>query len=787
MASDLGQNLANTLLQHRLRQSDIMRLLDQFSLEVKDQFLAKLSDILSRITALLAVANQVSDTLSLDTLLKRIMEITAEAAGADRSTLFLNDPETNELFARVAQGDLASEIRFPNHLGIAGSVYTSGQAVIIPDAYADARFNKDVDKKTGYRTRNILCVPLRTRARAIIGVTQLLNKKDGDFSEEDLALLEAITSQASAALLNAQLFEQVEKARQEESQLLEITQAISSELHLQPLLQKIMATTTEMLSADRSTLFLHDARTGELWSSVAQGLETRHIRFPSHLGIAGSVFTKGETINIPDAYADARFNPEVDKKTGYRTRSILCMPVSNKEGVIIGVAQVLNKKGGPFTRLDERRLKAFTSQAAIALENAKLFDDVLSMKNYNESMLESMSNGVISLDDENRIAKCNAAAAAMLKVGEDDLLGRPLADIFFGPNLWVVHSVEKVRASGRADISMDTELWLGEKDRLSSNLTVAPLTGAKGERIGYLLVIEDITQEKRLKGTMARYMTKEVAEKLLEGGEDALGGQEQEAAVLFSDIRSFTTISEKLGPQQTVAMLNEYFSLMVDVIFSQGGILDKYIGDAIMAVFGAPFASDQDSDHAVRAGVQMLQALREFNLRRRAQGQDAIGIGIGVSTDVILSGNIGSPKRMDYTVIGDGVNLASRLEGANKFYGTLLLISEFCHARLKGRFLCREMDLIQVKGKTKPVAVYEVLDHYDQHSFPSLEHVVDAYREGLRLHRARDWAGAIRRFEKALALHPGDKPSRIYLDRSLYYQDNPPQDDWDGVWVMQSK
>ncbi|MBW2617469.1 MAG: GAF domain-containing protein [Deltaproteobacteria bacterium] len=775
------------LLGHRLKQADIKRLLDSLGERDREEFLSKISDILGKVTALLEVANRVSDTLSLDTLLTRMMEITSEAISADRSTLFLNDAETHELFSRVAQGELTTEIRFPNHLGIAGSVYTTGEAVIIPDAYADPRFNPAVDKKTGYQTRNILCAPLRTRDRSIIGVTQLLNKLEDSFNEDDLAILEAITSQASAALLNAQLFEQVERARQDESQLLEVTAAISSELKLGPLLQKIMETTTDILEADRSTLFLHDDKRSELWSEVAQGVETKEIRFPDHLGIAGSVYTTGQTVNIPDAYADSRFNPEVDKKTGYKTRSILCMPVVNKEGRTIGVTQVLNKKGGPFARLDEKRLAAFSAQASIAIENAKLFDEVLTMKNYNESMLESMSNGVLTLDEEAHIAKCNAPLTTILGIEEAELIGRPALEVFTGPNAWVWESVTKVITSGGPDIVFDTELQTADGQQASLNLTVVPLVGVEEESIGTMLVFEDITQEKRLKGTMARYMTKEVAEKLLESGEDALGGQEQEAAVLFSDIRSFTTISEAIGAQETVSMLNEYFTIMVDVIFNHGGILDKYIGDAIMAVFGAPFSSEEDSDRAVRAGVEMLRALHEFNQRRVAAGQDPIDIGIGVSTDIIVTGNIGSPKRMDYTVIGDGVNLASRLEGANKFYGTKLLISESCQSRLSGEYLSREIDLLRVKGKTRPVAVYEILDHYAKESFPCLEDVLGRYNRGLELYRGREFSAAADEFEAALALNPDDTASNLYIERSRYFLSDPPSEDWDGIWVMKSK
>ena len=620
-----------------------------------------------------------------------------------------------------------------------------------------------------------------------MGVTQLLNKEVGDFNDEDLALLEAITSQAASSLLNAQLFEQVERAKEEETQLLELNSAISSELHLEPLLQKIMKVTTELLEADRSTLFLHDKKTGELWSKVAQGLSTQEIRFPAHMGIAGSVFTKCETVNIPDAYEDRRFNPAVDKKTGYRTRSILCMPVINREGEIIGVTQVLNKQGGPFTGVDEKRLRSFSAQAAVSIENAQLFDEVLNMKNYNESILESLSNGVITLDDEDKIAKCNSAAARILGVDAESLVEVPAEEFFGASNQWVLESLQKVDESGEPDIAMDIDLTLADGQTVSVNLTAVPLVDIHGQRIGSMLVFEDISKEKRLKGTMARYMTKEVADKLLESGEEMLGGQDIDAAVLFSDIRSFTTISEKLGPQQTVAMLNDYFTIMVDCIFNHGGILDKYIGDAIMAVFGAPFSSGQDADQAVKSGIEMLIRLAEFNLDRQNKGFDPIAIGIGISADVIVSGNIGSPKRMDYTVIGDGVNLASRLEGATKFYGSKFLISESCQQRLKGQYLMREIDLMTVKGKTKPVAVFEVMDHLPTDARSSMEGMLETYSQSLNRYRQKDFDGALKGFNQALEMHPDDKTCQIYLERSQHYLKNPPPDDWDGVWVMKTK
>ena len=174
-----------------------------------------------------------------------------------------------------------------------------------------------------------------------------------------------------------------------------------------------------------------------------------------HAGIAGTVFTTGKTINIPYAYADLRFNPAVDRQTGYFTRSILCVPVVNQHGKIIGVTQVLNKRGGPFTHEDESRLKAFTAQISIALENAKLFDDVATMKNYNESMLESMSSGVLTLDVSGTIATCNAAGQRILRHRGAEIINKPAAEFFVGPNAWVVEKLKRVEETRAMDITVD--------------------------------------------------------------------------------------------------------------------------------------------------------------------------------------------------------------------------------------------------------------------------------------------------------------------------------------------
>lgn len=741
---------------------------------------------LHQVELLLEVSRRMAAYDTLDEILTALIEVTTDELGAERGSLFLNDAETGELFSRVAQGALQREIRFLNHTGIAGHVFTTGEAVVIADAYADARFNRSIDEQTGFVTRTILCVPIKTFKGEIIGVSQMLNKRRGKFTRADLQLLEALTTQGTLALQSARFLESMQKIRRQEMEFIDVVSEVTADIKLGSLLQKVMGEATRLLNAERSTLFLNDEKTGELWSEVGQGLESLQIRLPNNAGIAGAVFTSGKTINIPYAYADLRFNPAFDKRTGYFTRSILCVPIVNKAGKIIGVTQVLNKRGGPFSMEDESRLRAFTAQISIALENAKLFADVQQIKNYNEAMLESMSSGVVTLDSQEKIVTCNAAGLRILQADTASVVGRQAAEFFGVANTWVMDKLRQVEENQSAEHLMDAELVVGT-DTLSVNFSVQPLLSVEKKRIGWMLMLEDISSEKRLRSTMSRYMDPGIADQMVANGAELLGGKNVPATVLFSDIRSFTTITEQLGAQGTVTLLNEYFTLMVDCIQREEGMLDKFIGDAIMAAFGIPVGHEDDADRAVRTAIAMIAELRAWNQARAGEGKPPVEIGIGLNTDLVVSGNIGSKKRMDYTIIGDGVNLAARLESACKQYGARILISEFTYRALRGTYRMREVDIVVVKGKTKPVAIYEVLDYHNEDSYPSLLDAMGLFRNGLQRYRQRQWAAAAKLFQEVLELNPQDQVAQLYIERCGHMADNPPDADWDGTFIMESK
>ncbi|MDP3674771.1 MAG: adenylate/guanylate cyclase domain-containing protein [Novosphingobium sp.] len=601
----------------------------------------------------------------------------------------------------------------------------------------------------------------------------------------DDAQLEVISTDEYADLFRG--FSLMVDSLRDEQRILSISSDLAGELQLEVLIERIMEVTAELLNAERSTLFVHDPKTDELVSIYAGGIETREIRIPCTQGIAGAVFTSGMAENIADPYADPRFSQKIDKDTGFVTRSILCAPIVNKSGGRIGVAQVLNKRDGGFTAKDEARLRAFAAQVAVSLENARLFEDVLNIKNYNESILQSISNGIMSLDSENNIVTVNDPLVKIIGMPREQFIGLKFDDLLSTPNRWILQNLRETVATGQPSIAVGVDLTRRDGTVSTVNLTAAPLIDGAGKRIGSLLVVEDITEEKRVRSTMARYMSAEVADELLAAGEAELSGKDQTVSVLFSDVRGFTKMAETLGARETVSVLNAYFTDMVDVIFDHHGILDKYIGDAIMALFGAPFPKPEDPDNALAAANDMLRKLREFNVRQRGAGLQELEIGVGLSTGDVVVGNIGSVKRMEYTVIGDAVNLASRLESANKFYGTRILLSDFTVAALKAPALLREVDLLRVKGKDRPVAVFEAVGWRAGENYARLAAILELHDEGLHAYSARDWAKAEAAFGKLLAIDPKDGPARIYRDRVRLYAKKPPPDDWDGVWVMAEK
>ena len=791
MATTTGdvQGLLARLTRGELDADGVVAALRTYSDADAETFVHDLSRSYREQSALLEIAEALGSQLGLVGLIEKILEKTSQLLQGDRASVFLVDRQRGELWNKVAQGMATAEIRFPMDRGIAGHVATTGEVLNIPDAYESRHFNPDIDQKTGYRTRSLLCVPIRDHRHEVIGVVSVMNKKDGVFGASDAAMLSKLSNVLGLALHNSILYEEVVSRQQEVATLLEVGNALSQTLDLAGLIQIIMKKASEIMDADRSTLFLIDKNTGELWSKVAQGLDLAEIRFPKDKGIAGHVATTGQTLNIVDAYEHPLFNREIDQKTGYRTRTLLCMPIRNPAGDVIGVTQVVNKRSGAFTSVDEHLLGAFSAQAAVAIDNAQLYERVREMKNHLESIVESLTNGVITVDARGEITTTNHSACRILGAKEAAMVGEK-AQVFLAqvsPDL--VDDIAKVRDTGKALLRYDADCKTIGGRHVAMNTNIVPLLDLSAQKLGELVVLEDITSEKRVKSSLSRFMSKAVADKLLAEDENpALGGVRQEVSILFSDIRSYTTLTEGADAHEIVGMLNEYFTYMVDVIFGHEGILDKFIGDAIMAVFGAPFPRPEvDHINAVNAALDMDAELDRYNTQRVSQGKRPIDVGIGISSGEVVCGYIGSEKRMDYTAIGDGVNLASRLESATKQYGARIMISEFTRALIGNGFVMRELDNIKVKGKTQPVKIYEVLARADGPLPADMARCLELHDRGMDLYRRQQFRDALGAFGTGTEAFPKDKVFELYIQRCRYFLEHPPEASWDGVWEMKEK
>ncbi len=293
-------------------------------------------------------------------------------------------------------------------------------------------------------------------------------------------------------------------------------------------------------------------------------------------------------------------------------------------------------------------------------------------------------------------------------------------------------------------------------------------------------------KKRELKGTFEKYVSPAIVNEVLSDPENIeLGGKKMELTVMFSDVRGFTTISEKLDPRALSDLLNSYLTPMTNLVFANKGTLDKYMGDAIMAFWGAPVHFHDHAAHAARCALQMLAKLRELQADYRAKGLPEIDIGIGLNTGEMSVGNMGSDTVRSYTVMGDAVNLGSRLEGINKQYGTRIIISEFTQAAIASAFVCREIDWVKVKGKALPVRIYELVA--EGSVTPEKTSVLTLFSEGFRLYHEQKFREAIERFTNALSFDPDDAPSQLYIERCEDYLREPPPAGWDGVFTMTSK
>ncbi|NET00858.1 MAG: GAF domain-containing protein [Sphaerospermopsis sp. SIO1G1] len=817
------------------------------------QFLAPLTQdtfkqVVQEVESKLKIVNETLSMLDyqgFETILQEMLHSitlkTGELLGADRTTIFLLDEESQELWSILAEAESGKplEIRIPADKGIAGEVATFKRVVNIPyDFYNDARsaFAQKQDKRHGYRTYTMLALPLLNEHGELVAVVQLLNKlkylhnpndpladriDNRGFTSADEKLFQDFAPSIRLILESSRSFYIATQKQRAAAALMKAIKSLSqSSLDLEDTLKRVMDEAKELMNADRSTLWLIDSDRNDLWTQIVQdnGI-TKELRVPIGQGFVGIVALSKKPLNIPfDLYEhqDSQTAQKLDQENGYRTCSLLCMPVFNSDQEIIGVTQLVNKKKvgdfphynpedwpeapecfqASFDHNDEEFMEAFNIQAGVALQNAQLFAKVKQQEQMQRDILRSLSNGVISSDKSGCVITANESAKRLLGYPTDKSLeGRLVSDLI---NLkegdfskWFTEALQSHDPNADQQYYPDQTLFTTNQEQHSVNLSLNPIANAEDDTqsCGALVVMDDISDEKRLKSTMYRYMTQELAEELLKLDDAKLGGDRKEVTILFSDIRGYTTLTENMQAEEVVSMLNEYFESMVEAVFKHKGTLDKYIGDAIMAVFGSPLPLERHAQMAVATSLEMRKRLQELNLHREALNQSKIKIGIGINSDIVISGNIGSSKRMEFTAIGDGVNLGSRLESVSKQYGCDIIISDNTYEICRQDVWARELDFIRVKGRHEPVSIYELIGTQNDPIDSKKHELIEHYQKGREYYLKRQFAQAQTEFIQALTADNNDKASMLYLGRCQHWIQSPPTDEtWDdGVWTFNEK
>ena len=356
-----------------------------------------------------------------------------------------------------------------------------------------------------------------------------------------------------------------------------------------------------------------------------------------------------------------------------------------------------------FEKNDIKILDAISMQTSIAYQNVKLLESLKKSNKLNENIMSSITTGIIEVNLFGEIEFVNKEALRLLNREEEEVIGNHYM-IIFEKNDQLLELIQKVESEQERVFENEFELK-SIKRKISVNLSCSPVFDEKTSFSGIVIAIDDLSKINKVKSTFKKYVSKNIVDKLLEN-EDSLnlGGTESEITILFSDIRGFTSMSEKLSPTEIVKLLNKYFKSMIDVVFKYNGTLDKIVGDELMVLYGVPLKGEDDTDNAVKTAIKMFQALDKFNKKIVKEGYKPFKIGIGINKGKAVSGNIGSEQQMNYTVIGDTINLGARLCSHAK--SGEILISSSVKGVISNDYPFKKIPSIEVKGKSKPIDVW---------------------------------------------------------------------------------
>jgi len=528
------------------------------------------------------------------------------------------------------------------------------------------------------------------------------------FTNIDYKILEIISNHLTKSLFNYELIQNVEEKKQELNiklleleTLFDIGVAISSVLDIDELAHDVLLRAVGILNASKGMFLLQNEKSPilDMLSMFNWGknkfLLSKNIDVFKQMknGNRGLILTK-------------KHKTDIQKKI--QEKNLIIVPLRAKQN-LLGYMILCDKETRSgvedFKDLDLDILTSLSNQAAVAMDNAKLFKEITEAKQFNENILGSIATGVITINSIGEIDSINKAGENILKVEKQNILGNHYMYIFENDNE-IIELISKTEDNKKICSEINIP-FLTVSDDTIINISVAPRIDINNNTEGVVIAIEDISDINKVKNTFKRYVSKQVVDNLLDDETNLnLGGENREVTILFTDIRGFTSMAEKMKPEKVVFTLNEYFSEMIDIVFKHNGTLDKIIGDELMIVFGAPLSSDDDTERALNTAIEMQNKISDLNKVRKKRKEPPILVGAGINKGQVVSGNIGSRDMMDYTVVGDTVNLGSRLCSAASA-GEIIVSGRVKNSTEK-LFSFKELKPIRVKGKKDKIDVYQV-------------------------------------------------------------------------------
>jgi adenylate cyclase len=487
--------------------------------------------------------------------------------------------------------------------------------------------------------------------------------------------------------------------------LLDITNELSSFENVTILLQEILIKSCAVLNASSGMILMQNENSDLFQIEAEFNIDVdalKGIIFNKKRGFFNEVSQNKKAIHVEIA------NDPFLSKT--KCLHGLIAPLIDKKD-LAGVIILFDKESrtgiSGFDTSDTNMLSAIATQAGVAYNNIKLIESIKEAKTFNDNVMQSIVTGVFTTNLMGEINHVNRAAAAIINLDRTTIIGNHY-DYVFESNDLINELISKCEEA--LTTVTETQVLLKCNNKSTAiNISASPLINDLNEQIGTVIAMEDLSNLDKLKSTFKKYVSKQIVDQILENDEMlTLGGQEQEATILFSDIRGFTSMSETMHPNEVVETLNEYFNLMIEIIFKYNGTLDKIIGDALMVNYGVPNATGNDTENAVYTAIEMQEKLIEFNQQRIMHSKCPIKIGIGINRGRVISGNIGSRQQMNFTVIGDAVNLASRLCSAAKSDEIIVADTVWKHVKHDKKLKAIKLNPIKVKGKEKPIQIMQV-------------------------------------------------------------------------------